>query len=97
MMRLQKNESRKKRNNMTKFEELTDLITPNKNRKVEKISTDDKEDSIELEVSGSESTNGPLLASASDELDPDLIDMLYTKPRHKPLDGSGASAWDSDY
>jgi hypothetical protein len=27
----------------------------------------------------------------------DIIDMLYTKPRHKPNDGSGASSWDSDY
>jgi hypothetical protein len=50
-----------------------------------------------LEVSGSESTNGPLVASASEELDPDLIDMLYTKPRHKPLDGSGHQPGDSDY
>ena len=37
-MRLQKNESRKKRKNMTKFEELMDLITHNKN-KGKKIST----------------------------------------------------------
>lgn len=86
---------------MTRFEELTDIISHNKNKdkKIAKeIFDDDKEDDdIELEVSGSESSSGPLVASASEDQDPDIIDMLYTKPRHKPNDGFGASAWDSDY
>jgi len=86
---------------MSKFEELTDIITHNKNKDkklAKKIFDDDKEDDdIELEVSGSESSSAPLVASASEDLDPDIIDMLYTKARHKPNDGFGASAWDSDY
>ena len=40
---------------MTKFEDLTDIITHNKSKSVKKILTVDKEDNdIELEVSGSE-------------------------------------------
>ncbi|MGC2441505.1 MAG: hypothetical protein WA390_08810 [Nitrososphaeraceae archaeon] len=83
---------------MTKFEELTNIISHNKNKSAKKIFDDDKEDDdIELEVSGSESSSVPLVATADEETDPDIIDMLYTKPRHKPNDGFGASAWDSDY
>lgn len=83
---------------MTKFEELTDIISRNKNKSAKKIFDDDKEeDDIELAVSGSESSSVPLVATADEETDPDIIDMLYTKPRHKPNDGFGASAWDSDY
>jgi hypothetical protein len=86
---------------MTKSEELMDLIGRNKNKSAKKIIANDndkqEDDDIELEVSGSESTRAPLVASASEDLDPDIIDMLYTKPRHKPNDGFGASAWDSDY
>lgn len=83
---------------MTKFEELTDIISHNKNKSAKKIFDDDKEeDDIELEVSGSESSSVPLVATADEETDPDIIDMLYAKPRHKPNDGFGASAWDSDY
>ena len=88
---------------MTKFEELMDLIGRNNNKNKSMsvkhftdIGTVDEGD-IELEVSGSDSTRAPLVASANEELDPDIIDMLYTKPRHKPNDGFGASAWDSDY
>ena len=50
----------------------------------------------ELEVTGSESTRAPLVATADDQLDPDIIDLLYTKPRHVPNRGDGASSWDSD-
>ena len=86
---------------MTKFEELTDIISHNKNndkKLAKKIFDDDKEDGdIELEVSGSESSSAPLVASASEDQDRDLIDMLYTKPRHVPNRGEGASSWDSDY
>jgi hypothetical protein len=85
---------------MTKFEELMDLIGRNKNKSAKKIIANDndkqEDNDIELQVSGSESTRAPLVASASEDLDPDIIDMLYTKPRHKPNDGFGASAWDSD-
>lgn len=84
---------------MTKFEELMDLIDHNKNKSRKIIANDKQEDDddIELEVSGSESTRAPLVASASEDLDPDIIDMLYTKPRHVPNRGEGASSWDSDY
>ena len=85
---------------MTKFEELTDIITHNKNKGTKPIAENNfntSEEDIELEVSGSESTRTLLVASASEELDPDIIDMLYTKPRHKPNDGFGASPWDADY
>jgi len=40
---------------MTKFEELTDIISHNKNKSAKKIFDDD----IELEVSGSESSSVP--------------------------------------
>ena len=86
---------------MTNFEELTDIISHNKNKEkklAKKIFDDDKgDDDTELEISGSESSSAPLVASVSEDLDPEIIDMLYTKPRHKPNDGFGASAWDSDY
>jgi hypothetical protein len=83
---------------MTKFEELTDIITHDKNKDkklAKKIFDDIEDDDIELEVSGSESRSAPLVASANEETDPDIIDMLYTKPRHKPNDGFGASPWDA--
>lgn len=83
---------------MTKFDELMDIITRNKNKSTKKIIVDDKQDDdIQLEVSGSESTRAPLVASANEETDPDIINTLYTKARHKPNDGFGASAWDSNY
>jgi hypothetical protein len=80
---------------MTKFDELMDLINHNKNKeKKEQGVVPSTEQDIELEVSGAESNNkGPLVASASEELDPDIIDMLYTKPRHVPNRGEGASSW----
>jgi hypothetical protein len=87
---------------ITNFEELMDIITRNKNKdkkhaiKNIDIAGDKEQDDIQLEVSGSESTRAPLVASASEELDPDIIDMSYTKPRHVPNRGEGASSWDSD-
>jgi hypothetical protein len=82
---------------MTKFDELMDLITHNKN-KCRKIIVDDKQDDdIQLEVSGSDSTRAPLVAAASEDLDPDLIDMLYRSNRNRAPRGEGASSWDSDY
>jgi len=86
---------------MTKFEELMDIITRNKNKSAKKTIANDKQQEddtdIEIEVSGSDSGRGPLVASASEDLDPDIIDMLYTKARHVPNRGEGASSWDSDY
>ena len=83
---------------MTKFEDLMDIIIRNKNKSAKKIVADDKDDNdIQLEVSGSESTRAPLVASANEETDPDIINSLYTEARHKPNDGFGASAWHSDY
>jgi hypothetical protein len=83
---------------VTKFDELMDIITRNKNKSTKKINVDDKQDDdIQLEVSGSESTRAPLVASANEETDPDIINTLYTKARHKPNDGFGASAWNSNY
>jgi len=86
---------------MTKFDELMDLITHNKNKdKKTTLASNSKFDDdkdIEIEVSGSESTKGPLVASANEELDPDIIDMLYTSNRNRVPRGEGASPWDSDY
>ena len=68
---------------MTKFDDLMDIITSNKNKDKNKKSipesnTIEPEDDVELDVSGSESTRAPLVATASEDLDPDIIDMLYT-------------------
>ena len=90
---------------MTKFDELMGIITRNKNKKKfpesenfsAKTAQNNEDDDIEIEVSGSESAKGPLVATASEEMDPDIIDMLYTKPRNVPNRGENASSWDSDY
>lgn len=84
---------------MTKFDELIDIITHNRNKdeKSTLASKANEHEDIELQVSGSESTRAPFVAAASYDLDPDIIDMFYTKARHKPNDGFGASAWDADY
>jgi preprotein translocase subunit SecD len=80
---------------MTKFEELMDIITRNKNKPAKKILTKDKDDNdIELEVSGSESTRAPLVAAANEETDPDIIDQLYRSNRNRVPRGEGASSWD---
>lgn len=54
-------------------------------------------DDLDIEVTGTDATSAPLITSADSELDPDIIDMLYTKPRNIPLRGENASSWDSDY
>ncbi len=86
---------------MTKFDELMDLITHNKNKdKKTTLASNSKFDDdkdIEIEVSGSDSTRAPLVAAASEDLDPDLIDMLYRSNRNRVPRGEGASHWDSDY
>jgi hypothetical protein len=95
---------------MTKFDELMDIITHNKNKGKNKesvdslkgrgshaLNTNEDDDDIEIEVSGTDSTKAPLVASANEELDPDIIDMLYRSNRNRVPRGEGASAWDSDY
>jgi hypothetical protein len=76
---------------MTKFEELTDIISRKKNK--DKTSTDvnNKE---ELEVAGSESSKTPLLSCGDNDIDGSIIDDLYRKSRHKPLMGEFAEKWD---
>ena len=84
---------------MTKFEELSDIITSNKTNKTRtnKIQTSncisDDED-VELEVSGTESNRNPLVAWADEETEPDIIEQLYRSHRSKPNIGEGASSWD---
>lgn len=80
---------------MTRFEELCDLITRNKN-KGKKSTTDDSEQdnqSQEIEVAGSESTKKPII-SFGDDNDLDLIEQLHYKERHRPLFGENAERWD---
>lgn len=75
---------------MTRFEELTDIITRKKNKK--KQDTD-----IEVEVSGlSPSSGNPLVSHGNEETDPDLIDQLYRNYKSRPNNGQGASSWDSN-
>ena len=84
---------------MTKFEELTDIISKKKNKAANysKVRTSDDDNNEELEVAGSESSKTPLLSYANDETDPDLLDQLHRSIKTKPNDGSGAFSWDSDY
>jgi hypothetical protein len=79
---------------MAKFEELMDTIASNKRKKNKNSETDHDDGDYELEVAGSEATIAPLLLSADDDADMDLIDQLYFKPKHKPLMGVFAEKWD---
>jgi hypothetical protein len=83
---------------MTNFEELVDIISRKKNNEKKNIEKNSiiSDDDIEIEVSGTDSTRAPLVASANEELDPDIIDMLYRSNRNRVPRGEGASAWDSD-
>ncbi len=78
---------------MTKFEELTDIIASKKNKNNSKKGNDE-DDSLDLEVAGTETTKKPLVSFADDETDMDLIDQLYSKGKHKPLEGQVAESWD---
>lgn len=84
---------------MTKFEELVDINSRKKNNDKKNIEKNSiiSDDDIEIEVSGTDSTRAPLVASANEELDPDIIDMLYRSNRNRVPRGEGASSWDSDY
>lgn len=82
---------------MTKFEELVDIITGNKKGKNESSKEEEEqEQDQELEVAGSEITKKPLISFGDDETDMDLIDQLYFKPKHKPLEGQFADSWDEN-
>jgi len=83
---------------MTNFEELVDIISRKKNNEKKNIEKNSiiSDDDIEIEVSGTDSTRAPFVASANEELDPDIIDMLYRSNRNRVPRGEGASAWDSD-
>lgn len=73
---------------MTKIEELSEAIAKKNQSKKENEEDDD------LEVSGAESTKKPLVSFGDDETDMDLIDQLYSKGKHKPLEGQFAQKWD---
>lgn len=75
---------------MTKFEELVDIITRNKNKRKQ----DQEQDQEIIEVAGSESTKKPIISFGDDQTDMDLIDQLYFKGKHKPLEGQYADRWD---
>jgi hypothetical protein len=79
---------------MTKFEELVDIISRKKNNDKKNIEKNSiiSDDDLELEVAGSESSKLPLLSCGDDDMDMDLIDQLYRKPKHRPNDGSGAAS-----
>jgi hypothetical protein len=79
---------------MTKFEELVDIISRKKNNDKKNIEKNSiiSDDDLELEVAGSESSKMPLLSCGDNDMDMDLIDQLYRKPKHRPNDGSGAAS-----
>jgi hypothetical protein len=79
---------------MTKFEELMDAIASNKRKKNKNSEIDSHDADYELQLAGSEATKAPLLLTADDDSDMDLIDQLYFKPKHKPLTGEFAEKWD---
>ena len=75
---------------MTRFEELKGIIERNKPGK----KSLPNEQGLDIEVPGLTEGSGsgkPSINFATDEQDPDLVDQLYTKPKHKPNDGSEAS------
>jgi hypothetical protein len=79
---------------MTKFEELTDIIARKKNKNENKTELDNDDN---LEVAGSESSKTPLISCGDDEMDMDLVDQLYRKPRNVPNRGEGSAAWDATW
>lgn len=75
---------------MTKFEVLEEIIARKKNKNSQ---LDDIANKEELEVADSESTKTALLSCGDDNMDMDLIDQLYRKPRYKPNEGTDAASW----
>jgi hypothetical protein len=81
---------------LTKFDEMRDILGGNKSKKNRNKKTDEDSEEIELEVSGlSPGSGNPMAAWASEETDPDMIEMLYRSYRSRPLMGEGADSWDS--
>ena len=83
---------------MTKSDELVDIITSIKNKnKVTQSAVEEDQGQYQdqdIEGSGSESNNSPLVLFADEPTDMDLIDKLYFKSKDKPLEGQFAESWD---
>ena len=77
---------------MTKFEELSEAIAKKNNSKKEY----EDNDSLEVEVAGTETTKKPLVSFGDDETDKDLIDQLYSSVRNRVPKGENATGWDQD-
>ena len=75
---------------MTRFEELTDIIDSNQNKNKHKKKSD-----VELEVSGLSSSDIPLGAWGNQDIDPDMIEMLYRNNLSRPNRGENTSNWES--
>ena len=75
---------------MTKFDELSNIVTKNKNKK-------DNDEAEDLIVSGLTGDNGnPCIEFATEEQDMNLIDQLYSGKR-KISEGRGGTDWDQDW
>jgi hypothetical protein len=73
---------------VTRFEELINDI----NKKNKKTSNENNSQDELVKVSGltGSGSGQPNMEFATEEQDPDLVDQLYLKPKHKPLMGEGA-------
>ena len=82
---------------MTKSDELADIIIRNMNKNKVTQSAGEADQSHyqdrDIEVSGSESTKSPFVLFADEPTDMDLIDKLYFKSKHKPVEGRFAESW----
>ena len=82
---------------MTKSDDLVDIITHNKNKNKVIQSAGEEDQSQyqdqDIKVSGSESNKSPLVLFA-ELTDMDVIDKLYFKSKHKPLERQFAESWD---
>jgi len=83
---------------MTKLDDLRDYLK-NKNkpkddaRRLSTASTEKQDFSLEVGGGGDEN---PIASFGGEEQDQNMIDMLYSKARHKPNMGEGVY-WDQDY
>jgi hypothetical protein len=76
-----------------------DITKKNKSKIDNKNENENENNDGDLEVPGltdSSSKGQPNMEFASEEQDPDLVDQLYLKLKHKPLMGEGAywNDWD---
>jgi hypothetical protein len=86
--------------NMTKLDDLRDFLR-NKDKKASSNSFSEEKEKQEgekfsLEVAGSDATANPLASFGTEEIDPDIVDQLYSSPRNRVPKGEGASSWDQD-